>query len=94
MLTPSPRRPRFTVCRRLSILALLLGAAAPLHAQTIEDGIMMSSKSLCTGFMYGHDQLDRLLGRRAQARQPERRELTDAERRLDGQLRGHATAST
>jgi outer membrane putative beta-barrel porin/alpha-amylase len=38
---------------RGALLALL--SCAPLHAQTVDDGIMMSKKTLCTGFLYGHD---------------------------------------
>jgi Putative MetA-pathway of phenol degradation len=39
---------------RGALLALL--SCASLHAQTIDDGIMMSKKTLCTGFLYGHDR--------------------------------------
>lgn len=38
---------------RGALLALL--SCASLHAQTIDDGIMMSKKTLCTGIFYGHD---------------------------------------
>ena len=38
---------------RGALLALL--PCASLHAQTIDDGIMMSRKTLCTGILYGHD---------------------------------------
>jgi hypothetical protein len=33
-------------------------AAAPLGGQTIDDGIMMPKKNLCTGFVYTHDSWD------------------------------------
>ena len=39
-------------------LLLALGAAS-LHAQTIDDGLMMPGKQLCTGFVYRHDAWDR-----------------------------------
>jgi hypothetical protein len=39
-------------------LLLALGSAS-LHAQTIDDGLMMPSQQLCTGFVYGHDAWDR-----------------------------------
>ena len=41
--------------KRLLATGGLLLAAASLHAQTIDDGIMMKKKALCTGFVYGHD---------------------------------------
>jgi hypothetical protein len=34
-------------------------SAAPLDAQTIDDGLMMPRKQLCTGFVYMHDSWDR-----------------------------------
>jgi hypothetical protein len=40
---------------RLLALTAVAFAAAPLGAQTIDDGVMMPKKSLCTGFMYGHN---------------------------------------
>jgi hypothetical protein len=39
-------------------LALLASSAPPLRAQTIDDGIMMPKKALCTGFLYMHDSWD------------------------------------
>ena len=38
-----------------SAAVLLLLSSASLHAQTIEDGLMMSKSRLCTGFLYTHD---------------------------------------
>jgi len=38
---------------RITLLFFLSVGAA--HAQTITDGLMMPKKTLCTGFMYGHD---------------------------------------
>src|SRR5512143_2716781 len=43
----------------LPAVLLTLMAAAPLGAQTIDDGLMMSSRQLCTGFLYVHDGWDR-----------------------------------
>ncbi len=40
-------------------LALPLLAAAPLTAQTFDDGVMMPRGQLCTGFTYVHDGWDR-----------------------------------
>ena len=39
-------------------LVLATLAAAPLGGQTIDDGIMMPAKNLCTGFVYTHDSWD------------------------------------
>jgi hypothetical protein len=39
-------------------LLVLLATGAPLAAQTIEDGIFMPKRALCTGFLYGHDSWD------------------------------------
>lgn len=36
-------------------LLVLAACAAPLHAQTIDDGLMVKSKTLFTGVTYGHD---------------------------------------
>jgi hypothetical protein len=48
-----------TFARRLAgPLLLLLAPCAPLAAQTIEDGILMPKKALCTGFIYMHDSWD------------------------------------
>ena len=44
--------------RAMAPLVLLSLCAAPLRSQTIDDGIMMPKKALCTGFMYGHDSWD------------------------------------
>jgi hypothetical protein len=45
--------------RRLgTLLLLLLAPCASLGAQTIEDGILMPKKALCTGFIYTHDSWD------------------------------------
>ena len=40
------------------LLLLLLAPCAPLAAQTIEDGLFMPKKTLCTGFLYTHDRWD------------------------------------
>lgn len=45
--------------QRLLPAALLALGAAPLPAQTIDDGLMMPRKQLCTGFVYMHDSWDR-----------------------------------
>jgi hypothetical protein len=42
----------------LLALLLVLGAAS-LHAQTIDDSVMMPRQQLCTGFIYVHDVWDR-----------------------------------
>jgi hypothetical protein len=42
-----------TIC-----FALLLLLYPPLHAQTIDDGIMLANKQLCAGALYGHDSWD------------------------------------
>jgi hypothetical protein len=44
--------------RTPSLAALLVLAAAGLHAQTIDDGLMMPRNVLCTGFGYAHDSWD------------------------------------
>jgi hypothetical protein len=49
-------------CRRLQRLllaALVTLGAAPLAAQTIDDGLMMPKRQLCTGFGYARDSWDR-----------------------------------
>ena len=38
----------------LTLAALVCGTAS-VHAQTIEDAVMMPKQALCTGFMYAHD---------------------------------------
>lgn len=45
--------------QRLLPAALLALGATPLPAQTIDDGLMMPRKQLCTGFVYMHDSWDR-----------------------------------
>jgi hypothetical protein len=48
--------------RRLQLVlpaVLVALGAAPLHAQTIDDGLMMPKRQLCTGFSYAHDAWDR-----------------------------------
>ena len=45
--------------RVLSTFALFACLAAPLHAQTIDDGIMLSQKQLLTGNFYSYDTWDR-----------------------------------
>jgi hypothetical protein len=44
--------------QRLLSVAFVILAAAPLSAQTIEDGLMMPKKALCTGFLYSYDSWD------------------------------------
>jgi hypothetical protein len=44
--------------RGLLPLVLVALAAAPARGQTIDDGVMMPAKSLCTGFLYTHDAWD------------------------------------
>jgi hypothetical protein len=41
------------------VSALLTLGVATLHAQTIDDGLMMPRRVLCTGFAYMHDSWDR-----------------------------------
>jgi hypothetical protein len=50
--------PRTRTWRLLCALLLALGATS-LHAQTIDDHLMMPRKQLCTGFVYMHDSWDR-----------------------------------
>jgi hypothetical protein len=38
----------------LALLAVC-SCSTVIHAQTIDDGVMMSKRSLCTGFLYAHD---------------------------------------
>ena len=45
--------------QRLLPAALFALGAAPLHAQTIDDTLMMPRKQLCTGFVFVHDGWDR-----------------------------------
>jgi len=44
--------------KTLSLFALVAALAAPLHAQTIDDGIMMTARSLQVGNIYTHDTWD------------------------------------
>ena len=44
--------------QRLLLPAVLLLAAGTSQAQTIDDGLMMPHKQLCTGFIYTHDGWD------------------------------------
>ena len=39
-------------------LALLIPLCQSLHAQTIDDGIMLADKTLCAGALYSHDSWD------------------------------------
>jgi len=45
--------------KALPPFALALLACARLSAQTLEDGVMMPGKALCTGLLYTHDSWDR-----------------------------------
>ena len=45
--------------KALPPFALVLLACARLSAQTLEDGLMMPGRHLCTGFLYTHDSWDR-----------------------------------
>jgi hypothetical protein len=45
--------------RRLLPVVPFVFAAATLEAQTIDDGLMMPGRQLCTGFVYVHDGWDR-----------------------------------
>jgi hypothetical protein len=62
--TPKPHREeRKSTCAAsidgsAPLLLLLLAPCASLGAQTIEDGILMPKKALCTGFIYTHDSWD------------------------------------
>ena len=44
--------------RALWLAFALSACSAPLRAQTIDDGLMMSKRTLCTGFLYTHDSWD------------------------------------
>jgi hypothetical protein len=48
-----------TRTRRLPFAVLIALGATSLHAQTIDDHLMMPRKQLCTGFVYMHDSWDR-----------------------------------
>jgi len=54
-----PRGRRARGLRRAAFAALALTAAAGAGAQTIDDGLMMPRRQLCTGFVYAHDAWDR-----------------------------------
>jgi hypothetical protein len=41
--------------KALCVLVLVLACPALVHAQTIDDGLMMPKRSLCTGFIYSHE---------------------------------------
>ena len=43
---------------RVVAVVFVAMAAVPLQAQTIDDGLMMAKRDLCTGFMYQHDRWD------------------------------------
>lgn len=55
MHQPRPRCARGLV--RATLVALSIAAGA--SAQTIDDGLMMPRRQLCTGFVYAHDAWDR-----------------------------------
>jgi hypothetical protein len=56
---PARRRMRaWRLDRALWLLFALAVCPGPLRAQTIDDGLMMSKRSLCTGFLYTHDRWD------------------------------------
>ena len=42
----------------LSLLILLAPFALPLHAQTIDDGVMLAKRTLWVGYIYSHDSAD------------------------------------
>jgi hypothetical protein len=44
--------------RRWLSCALLLLSAGRAHAQTVDDSLLMPRKTLCTGFVYSHDEWD------------------------------------
>ena len=44
--------------KAVSLFLLLCALASPLHAQTIDDGIMMTARSLQAGNVYTHDSWD------------------------------------
>jgi hypothetical protein len=45
-------------CLVLAVGLMTLVVSTRTSAQTIEDGVMMPKKTLCTGFIYGHDRWD------------------------------------
>jgi hypothetical protein len=51
---------RIPVVEAVFVLLVLAGmGTAPAGAQTIDDGVMMPGRDLCTGFLFQHDQWDR-----------------------------------
>src|SRR5262245_26477518 len=48
----------FSIRRALLVCALLSALTAPLYAQTIDDGQMVRSGELLTGYIYVHDSWD------------------------------------
>jgi hypothetical protein len=57
LLITSRNRPRKQVLTSICF-ALLLPLCQSLHAQTIDDGIMLANKTLCAGALYSHDSWD------------------------------------
>jgi hypothetical protein len=56
---PARLRPRRgPAAKALLALLLLAASSARLRAQTINDGLMMPEKNLCTGFLYSYDGWD------------------------------------
>jgi hypothetical protein len=47
-----------TAAKSLALFFLLLKPVASLHAQTIDDGIMLDKRTLFAGFVYSHDSWD------------------------------------
>ena len=72
---------------------VLLGAVvrAP-SRQTIDDGVMMAKRDLCTGFVYQHDGWDQYWEGTLKRGNGNIGNGHHAERDLDGQLRGHRPA--
>ncbi len=79
-------RPRARTLTLAFALPLLL-AVAPLPAQTIDDGLMMSKQAALHRLLLHARQLGPVLGRHAEARQRQHRHDHDADRHLGGQLR-------
>jgi hypothetical protein len=48
-----------SLVRKLALLVLAAACATAASAQTIEDGVMMPRKTLCTGLLYSHDAWSR-----------------------------------
>ena len=68
--------------RALYILISLVGFTAPLHAQTIDDGIMLGKNELLAGNFYSHDSWDQYWEGDAQAHQRKHRHDHDEDQRL------------